>query len=368
MLLRLIWFVSLALAGVSLGTMFVLIVRRMVIDRFGRFRKARQKALRNLVFEYLENPDEGRDLVDHLTEDDKNDIRDMVEDLVRMVRGRAREDLLQLVNELGGCETFCEILESGSEKRRSRSGAMPVSWFRPRKWGNEDHRLRAVAGLALFDDPRADEALNAGLADRSPRVRLAAAQALVNAGAEKSVRSLIEHLGIGEEIRSRSMREIFRELAPRRTLEMLGLLSADESDTVKVLAIYGLAGTRDPALLRIIAAQAESPAVDVRAEAMRALGMIGHPGAAPTVLTGLADESWVVRAQACICAGTIGLVETVPILVSLLTDGEWWVRFRAASALAQIGGDGLSALKRLAAESGAAREIAATVLAETDAA
>ncbi len=367
MLLSLIWLTSLGLAAVSLGTMCVLIVRRMVIDWRGRRCKARQKALRNLVFEYLENPDEGRNLIDNLTEGDRNDIRDMVEDLVRKVRGTAREDLLQLVNELGGCEIFCEILESG-EKRRSRGGAMPVTWFRPRGWGNEDHRLRAIAVLALFDDPRADEALTAGLSDRSSRVRLAAAQALVNAGAEKSVGALIEHLGIGEEIRSRAMREIFRELASRRTLEMLDLLSADVSDMVKVLAIYGLAGTRDPALLQAITAQAGSPAVDVRAEAMRALAMIGHPGAAPAVLTGLDDESWVVRAQASICAGTIGLVEAVPILVSLLADDEWWVRFRAARALAQIGGEGLRTLKRLAAEPGAAREIAATVLAEADAA
>lgn len=367
MLLSIIWLTSLGLAVVSLGTMCVLILRRMVIDWQARRQKVRQKALRTLVFEYLENPDEGRDLIDHLTEDDRNDIRDMIEDLVRMVRGAAREHLLQLVNELGGCETFGEILESGG-KRRSQSGAIPVDWFLPRGWGDEDHRLRAVAGLALFDDPRADKALRAGLADRSPRVRLAAAQALVDAGAEESLGALIEHLGIGEEIRSRAMREIFRELAPRRTLEMLDLLSADVPDTVKVLALYGLAGTRDPALLRAIAVQAGSPAVDVRAEAMRALATIGHPGAAPTVLTGLTDESWVVRAQAAICAGTIGLVEAVPALVSLLADGEWWVRFRAARALAQIGGDGLRTLERLAAEPGPASEIAATVLAEADAA
>lgn len=367
MLLSLIWLISLSLALVSLCVMCALILRRMVIDWQARRHEVREKALRTLVFEYLENPDEGRDLISQLTDNDRDIIRDMIESLVRVVRGSARENLLNMINELGGCEIFCEVLESGN-RRRSRGVVGPVDLFRPRGWGDEDHRLRAVAALVLFDDRRADMALRAGLADRSPRVRLAVAQALVDAGAEESVSALIEHLGVGDEIRSRAMREIFRELASRRTLEMLDLLSADVPDAVKVLAIYGLAGTRDPALLRAIVAQARSPAVDVRAEAMRALATIGHPKAAPAVLTGLADESWVVRAQAAICAGTIGLVEAVPALVSLLADGEWWVRFRAARALFQIGGDGLRALERLAAEPGTTGEVAATVLAEADAA
>lgn len=368
MLLSLIWLTSFALAAVSLGAMGILIVRRMIIDWQARRRKARQKALRSLVFEYLENPEEGSDLIDHLTEDDKNDIRDMAEDLVRMVRGTARDNLLQMVDGLGGCERFCEILESGSVDRRPHTGAIPVNWFLPRGWGNEEHRLHAVAGLTLFDDPRAKKALTAGLSDRSPRVRLAAAQALVDAGAETSVRDLIESLDIGDEIRSRAVREIFRDLAPRRISEMLDLLTADVSNTVKGLALYGLAGTRNPALLPAIAAQAASPSVDVRAEALRALAMIGHPGAAPTVLAGFADESWVVRAQAAICAGTIGLAEAVPTLVSLLEDREWWVRFRAARALVQIGGDGLHTLERVAAEPGMAQDIATAVLAEVEAA
>jgi HEAT repeat protein len=368
MLLSHIWLASLILAAASLGTMGVLIVRRMVIDHLSRLRKARQKALRSLVFEYLENPGEGDDLLDHLTEDDRRDIRDKVEDLVRMVRGTARDKLLQMVNELGGWETFCEVLESGSDNRRSRAGAIPVDWFLPRGWGNEDHRLRAVAALKLFDDPRATEALKVGLSDRSPRVRLAAAQALVDAGAEESVGALVERLDIGDEIRSRAVREIFRALAPRRTLEMLDLLTTDASETVKVLALYGLAGTRDPALLPAVAAQASSPSVDVRAESMRALATISHPGVAPTVIAGLADVSWVVRAQAAICAGTIGLAEAVPALIALLGDGEWWVRFRAARALNQIGGEGRHALERTAAEAGPAQDIAVAVLAEAEAA
>jgi len=368
MLLWLIWFASLALAAASLGTMLVLIIRRLVIDRWARLRKARQKALRGLVFEYLEDPQEGRDLIDHLTEDDRNDIRDMLEDLVRLVRGPARDNLLRMVNELGGCKFFLDVLGSGSGERHPRAGAVAVNWFLPPGWGNEEHRLRAVAALALFDDPQAIEALTAALGDRSPRVRLAATQALVDAGAEQSLRALIEPLDIGGAIHSRAMREIFRDLAPRRTAEMLDLLTAEVPDTVKVLALYGLAGTRDPTLLPAIIVLAASSAVDVRAEAMRALALIGHPGAATTVLAGLADESWVVRAQAAICAGTIGLADAVPALVSLLADGEWWVRFRAARALAQIGGEGLRTLERLAAEPGSAREIVTAVLAETEAA
>lgn len=366
--LHLIWSISLGLAAASLGTMAVLIVRRILTDWQARIRQARQKALRGVIFEYLEQPDEGADFVGHLTPDDVADIRDMIEDLVRTVRGPARDNLLQLINDLGGFEFFCEVLESGNDNRPSPAGAVAVNWFLPPGWGNEDHRLRAVAGLALFNDQRATKALTVGLADRSSRVRLAAAQALVDRGAEESVRRLIEYLDIGEEIRSRGMREIFRALAPRHAVELVDLLDADISDTVKTLILYGLAGMRDPLLLPAVTAQFASSSVDVRAECMRTLAMINHPRAMPTVLAGLADDSWIVRAQAAIAAGTIGIVEALPALVRQLTDDEWWVQFRAAQALARIGEAGRAILQRMAGEAGSAQEIASAVLAEVEAA
>lgn len=364
MALYLIWDISLILALASLGTMCVLIVRRLIVEQTERRRQARQKVLRGLIFECLENPKDSCDLRDRLTEDDKQEIRDMVEDLVYMVRGPARDTLLRMITDLGGFENLCRVLESGSAEPRPHSGAVAVDWFLPPGWGTEEHRLRAVSGLALFHDPRAIEALKVGLTDRSPRVRLAAAQALVDLEAVDSVGELIGRLDIGDEIRSRGMREMFRDLAPSHVVEMTDLLDSDISDTVKTLLLYGLAGTRDPFLLPAVMGQFTSPSVDVRAEAMRALTIIGHPGAKPTVLAGLGDESWIVRAQAAIAAGTIGILEAFPPLVDLLDDGNWWVRFRAAQALARLGREGRAILEKMTREAGPAREIATAVLAE----
>lgn len=367
MLLELIWLGSLVLAAASVGTMGILIIRRMITDWWERRRKARRKVLREVVFEYLEEPEAGGYLLGRLSVDDKQDIRDMAEDLVPGVRGAARDNLLQLIKDLGGLKAFCDVLDSGHAEPGS-TWPVAADWYLPMGWGKEDHRLRAVASLALFDDPRAVRALTAGLADRSPRVRLAAAHALVDLGAEGSVRQLIERLDIGDEIRSRGVREIFRDLASRRADEMLELLDADLSDTVKALLLYGLAGTRDTAILPAVTACFESPSVDVRAECLRALTMIGHPDATPTVLAGLADESWVVRAQAAIAAGTIGITGAFPALVGLLKDGEWWVRFRAAQALARIGEEGRAILVHMAGQEGPTREIAVAILAEAGAA
>jgi HEAT repeat protein len=344
--------------------MCILIVRRMIADWWNRRRKTRRKVLRAVVFEYLEDPGAGSYLLGRLTVDDKQDIRDMAEDLVSAVRGAARDNLLQMIKDLGGIEGFCEVLAGGHVGGHSSAWPVAANWYLPMRWGGEDHRLRAVASLALFDDPRAVQVLTAGLADRSPRVRLAAAHALVDLGAEGSVRQLVERLDIGDEIRSRGARELFRVLATRRADEMMELLDADLSDTVKVLLLYGLAGTRDTAILPVVAARFESPSVDVRAECLRTLTMVGHPDAAPMVLAGLADESWVVRAQAAIAAGTIGVVEALPALVGLLGDPEWWVRFRAAQAPARSGTEGRAILIHMAGNEGAAKEIASAVLAE----
>lgn len=344
MLLHAIWSVSLGLAVASLGTMLLLIVRRVVQDRHARVRRARQKVLRGIVFEYLESPETAAEFLDRLTPADVAEIRDMVEDLVRMVRGRSRERLKQLIADLGGAALFEEILREG----------------------DEEDRLRAVASLALFEGGEIEKALRAALDDPSPRVSLAAAQSLVEFGADLSVRDLVEQLDIGEEIRSRGVRQLFRDMAPSHRDEMLVLLMEDIPDMAKAVILYGLASLRDPSLIPAVAAQCGAPSVDVRAEAMRTLATIGHPDAAPAVLDGLADPSWVVRAQAAICAGIIRLPETMPLLVQSLEDEQWWVRFRAARALVRLGEAGRRTLVILASRPGPANDIAKAALAEEE--
>ncbi len=224
--------------------------------------------------------------------------------------------------------------------------------------------MRAVASLALFEGIEIETALRGALDDPSPRVSLAAAQALVEFGADLSVRELIERLDIGDEIRSRGVRQLFRDLASNHKDEMLALLDEDLPDMAKAVLLYGLAGLRDPALVPAVVAQCRTPSIDVRAEAMRTLATIGHPDAAPAVLDGLIDPSWVMRAQSAICAGVIRLPETMPLLVELLDDEQWWVRFRAARALVRLGAAGRRTLAILAVREGPASEIARAALAE----
>jgi len=342
MLLHLIWTGSLALAGISLGAMCLLIVLRVINERRERRRLARQKELRQEVFRYLENPEGVSELVRNLTRHDIEAIRDTAEDLARVIRGSSSARLARLIAELGGSKLFAGILRSGAE----------------------DERLRAVASLALFPDAEGEKLLKAAVGDSSPRVQLAAAHALADLGLEVSVEDLIERLDIGDEVRSRSLRELFRELAPRRKDEMLGLLNTDLPDMVKGIILYGLAGLRDPRLLPQVMEMFDSPSVDIRAETMRALAAIGHPRAEPVILEGLIDDSWVVRSQAAICAGVIGLPAALPFLEQLLTDDQWWVRFRAARALLRLGEAGHRVLERLAATAGPAQRISQSALAE----
>lgn len=341
-LLILIWSVSALLAAVSLGTMVALIVRRAITDRQERRKAVRQKAIRKIVFDYLDHRADTAVFLESLTPTDVADIRDTVEDLIRMVRGPARDRLRRLIAELGGSELFLEVLRDGTE----------------------EERLRAVSSLGLFEDPFVAGALTGALDDPSPRIRLAAARSLVELGIEPPVRDLMEKLDVGKEIRPRGMREIARELASRHKQEMLDLLRSDASDTTRMLMLYGLSGLRDPRLVGELAAQYDSPSEDVRATVLRALTALGHPDAAPTVARALADPSWPVRAQAAVSAGTIGLPETMEALVDLVDDEHWWVRFRAAHALAQLGDKGRAALEGLAVRRGRAAEMASAMLAE----
>ena len=345
-MLQAIWWISIFMAVLSVAIMFVLIVRRLIIQRRQTWWGKRKNELTGVVFDHMEDPKSIAAIKGDMSDRDMRLIHEIAHELMGSVSGTTKMNLLTLLTEVGGLESAIAAVQSKNERQR----------------------FIAIDNLLLFNNIRAIKALIDVLDDPYPRIRLAAAGALVKMGAHIPVGQLIDNLGVDSGIRPRLLREVFRKIAPRSVSEMIDILKSDAPDSVRELLIDALGAASDYTAVDALIAEMKSPAVNIRAEVMRALAAIGHPSALPAVLKGLEDEAWEVRTQAAISAGRIGLAETLPYLIRLLDDGQWWTRFRAAGAMKKLGTDGMSKLQEISAGSSPAASIAALVLAEGKAA
>ncbi len=321
-LLLMVWWMSLGLSCLALIMMVAIIMRKIGILRAQRWWAARKDVVTKRVLAYLDNPDQ--EVVNELAQDSR-DVRlvnEVAFELSGSVRGETQARLMNLLEKVGGRQAVIAQLSSKHAYRR----------------------LQAVQNLGLLPVGDAQEALLAALEDASHQVRLAAARGLVAKGVEISVDDLIARLDIGGQVQPRSLRDLFRKLAPRSVAQLKKVVSSDFPEAVHLLALDALGASGDFSVISAIAHLAHAKSLNVRAEAMRAFAAIGHPDALPMVIEGLSDPSWEVRSQAAICAGRVGLTEAIGPLAGLLEDAEWWVRYRAARALKEIGQLGVEVL------------------------
>jgi HEAT repeat protein len=343
-LLGSIWWGSLSLALISVLGMLVLVLRRFFLMRRERREADWRDAITLGIVGWL---DGGEELapIERAAAGHADIAADLIAELRQVVRGDQRERLGALAGMLG-------IVEFN--RRRLIAG---------------DTRERRLMAARLAIGPAASVALvlEAALDDPDYQVRLAAARSLAELRAIRSVRLLVDKLGVAVEHNSRVLHYIFRQLAPALNDQLVALLEVEQSVLVKELALDALGHSGDGTAVAPITRVLDDPSPEVRAKALRALTDLGYPDAGPRALRALADPAWWVRTQAAICVGRIGYLPALPALAELLADGQWWVRFRAAEALYALGASGRDALRTAAAATGGhAARVAELLLAEKE--
>jgi HEAT repeat protein len=318
-----LWFLSLGIAGVALLIMFGLLFARLVLGWSGRARAAEKKRLVPLLLGSAPQGQLRRGVHGDL-------LASLLVELIQLVRGSDRDRFVEAATRLGVPERLRHLLNSGSPRVR----------------------LAACEALAEFPDEQSVARLGAALRDRSPNVRLSAALALASLGKTPPARDLVELLGIGTSENSLLTVGLFRDIAEHRPQEIRALILDDGVPTgAKAAAIEALSASADYSLVPLIASLALSSDGDDPAlpRYLRALGAFGHPAGEKAVKRGLGSPSWEVRAAAAEAAGKIGLATLGLQLRELLADPEWWVRFRAGEALSLMGPDGARLLHEAAA-------------------
>jgi len=251
----------------------------------------------------------------------------MVERLA-LLRGAGRDCLMRLAENLG-------LVDRALSQLGSR-----------RRW----HRARAAEKLGYFGGARAAKPLGELLAaEDDETVRAVTARSLARIGTPEAVRILAGTLGDPSELTRLRVAENLDRIGHPAVGPLVDSLATPDLETGQphgaVLAIRVLGNLRASEareVLREVALNAGG--LDLRAQAILALGRVGDPDDVPTLLEAAEDGSWPVRAQAANALGMIGEVSTIPRLRELMSDGEWWVRMNSSKALVNMGPAGEEAL------------------------
>lgn len=335
-----LWVLSITLAVVALAIIAMLLIARIVAGWFaGPKEAARKYWLRALLGE--SGPAERISW----SPGSKSQLVELSTELIQLVRGSDREAFVARAEQLGVPRLLRKRLGKGSPRVR----------------------VAAAEALAQFPGDESLDELTDALSDPTPDVRLSAALSLAQLGHAPPVRELIAKLGIGTREKSRLVVALFREIGRSRRNEIEELLVLpDVPAGAKAAAIESLAASGDyrmvPTVNQIVLdAPQDSPELP---RYLRALADFAHPAAEPAIRKSFASPNWEARAAAARAAGRIGLRDLGSELKDLLSDPEWWVRFRAAEALAALGEPGVALLRQATTEEEPARTAAARTIAE----
>ncbi len=101
---------------------------------------------------------------------------------------------------------------------------------------------------------------------------------------------------------------------------------------------------QEPVLREPFTTLATHPDPEVRTQVARALGRFPHKESVAALGYLVQDEAWQIRAQAVRSLGMIADPATLPLVRDALREREWWVRLRAGLALTRFGAFGRNVL------------------------
>lgn len=138
-------------------------------------------------------------------------------------------------------------------------------------------------------------------------------------------------------IRAEAVREL-EKIDDPGTSEKLASLFNDETWQVRRNVVEAFGNRKEKTALQILKkAFTEETDWRVRQAVPFALGFLGDPRAADTIISGLKDEDWHIRQAAASALEKFPGEESVRALLEALTDKEWHVQGSAAKSLGEIG-------------------------------
>jgi HEAT repeat protein len=227
-----------------------------------------------------------------------------------------------------------------------RAGLLERELAQLRHW-SQMRRAQACRTLGRLGQADAVPLLVARLEDSSLAVRRQAIGALADLRAVDAFGAVAQAIeDAGDWGNLLAVMALLR-MGPGSVPQVGALLGRSRSPamTKALLQVIGRQGTAaDPVAVRALAAH---PDLEIRVEAVRALGTIGTDAESVAVcLAAMDDTEWPPRALAAWSLGRLGDARAIPRLEQAMGDSAYWVRHHSAEALAELGAEGEAALLR----------------------
>ncbi len=323
---------SLILLVVALSQMafFALLVLLVFVNRARQSRRARRAALAE----------------SHVAEPLRNWVLGIarVVDVVAALRGVAAQDALeQTTLAVGGRVAPEQVAELARALREERWVRRVLAHASSRWWWR---RLDAARLLAIVGGLRDRALVQRLLEDPHPAVQAAATACLTRLGDSRLVEIVLDTLhtrcAVVRVFQLGVLRQAWKDTVPALLRRLVPAAPVAKLEVWITLA----ESLGDSRCIEALIALRHHPLGQVRISTARALRRYFHPDAAGALREMIIDDDWRVRAQAARALGVIGATAAEPELSRALEDGSWWVRFRAALALAQLGEPGRRALRK----------------------
>ena len=250
-----------------------------------------------------------------------------------LVRPRHREDMLRFL-------VHHALRLRGDDRRRVAAAAGPLRPLARRRLASRSPEWRAFGlhALGLLSDPPPLDVLAASLRDPSPRVAMAAAQALAHTEAPDAIDRLLPALPRLAAAPASAVASLLTQFGLRAGAPITRVLAdpaTDDRTRVAVAeALQRLSFVPSAGPARALLGRPGLPR-ESQAALLRLLGEVGGPAEAASVRPFCRHADPVLRGHAVAALGRCGGPLDEAALRQALTDPDGWVALRAAVALGE---------------------------------
>jgi hypothetical protein len=256
------------------------------------------------------------------------------------------QDALQLlikhseVQKTAEAERLQEIFKSFPFTQQMLTGLQSKNW---------DTRMANAQFLGYFRDAAAIPPLLKALSDEDMDVRLAVAQSLAKLGHVEATGPILQALDAPLQMPRDRVVEVLVQMGTHDAKPLLAILD-DRQTSNSALATIALAlgllriNKAVPRLIEVLQNESE----DVRINAMYALALIDDARSIAPISLLANDPVLKVSSHAMLSLGMLRAKDQLPLLVEKLNNPTWEIRIAAARALYQLGLPGVQALKKTA--------------------
>lgn len=205
-------------------------------------------------------------------------------------------------------------------------------------------RQLAARSFLLWPAHASEAVLGKLLKDSKYLVRVVAAVCTTHTSYRKLFTELIHQMAKETELSRFPYRDALIQLDQEKFSWLEEILKTETDPKIIAICLDVLSTRYSKNLLSLIRPHVNSPDLDCRALAIKALGNIPSEEVLAILKSHLFDSDWKIRTEAINALQKLYAIDVIPELRRLLNDPVWWVRLQAALALKSFGKDGRDVL------------------------